>query len=134
MSPSNSENSSYNTPKILTAKGRVIDENVFDNTAENHIVITESKARQLYNKYMQAPRLRDVGSLFALALTCFVAATTTHPEDFLGIDGSGDFLHAGFWFCAMFFGAATLYGLINHFRLRKSLSEEAFIEEMKGKG
>ena len=104
---------------------------VFDNTAEFAVKITESKARLIYNKFFKATSGGTVLSFLGTFLSCLTTLITATFNDVFGV-GSSAVLTAVFVILTIIFGALTfiwtgkwIYSLIK-------LNESSFIKELKG--
>ena len=104
---------------------------VFDNTSEFAVKITESKARLIYNKFFKATSGGTVLSFLGTFLSCLTTLITATFNDVFGA-GSSAVLTAVFVILTIIFGALTfiwtgkwIYSLIK-------LNESSFIKELKG--
>ena len=104
---------------------------VFDNTSEFAVKITESKARLIYNKFFKATSGGTVLSFLGTFLSCLTTLITATFNDVFGV-GSSAVLTAVFVILTIIFGALTfiwtgkwIYSLIK-------LNESSFIKELKG--
>ena len=116
----------------LNTKKETQDLEVYDNTSEFAVKINESKARLIYNKYCKATSGGTVLSFLGTFLSCLLALLTAKFNDVLGIIGSGAVLTAFFILLALGFGALTIVWACKWKRSRVELSEDSFIDELKG--
>ena len=107
---------------------------VIDNTAENVIKITESKARLIYDKHIKRGKYGELSlTFFGLFLTCLITLLTTNFKNVFGIKNSSIFLMAMFAFAAVLFFGLTIYTVIRWVLDRKKYNIENFISDLKEK-
>ena len=124
-------NTTLNTSTVNTKK-ETQDLEVYDNTSEFAVKINESKASLIYNKYYKATSGGTVLSFLGTFLSCLLALLTAKFNDVLGISGSGAFLTAVFFLLTLGFGVLTIVWFCKWKRSRVELSEDSFIDELKG--
>lgn len=107
---------------------------VYDNTYEAQININESKARVLCNSFFRTKCGGTALSFLGLALSTGTALVTATFQDVFDIPGSAVFLACLYAICTgVFLVAAVIFG-IKWLRNFKRLSEDAFIQALKGEG
>lgn len=104
---------------------------VFDNTSEFAVKITESKAKLIYNKFFKATSGGTVLSFLGTFLSCLTTLLTATFNDVFG-DGSSAVLTAIFVILTFIFGALTLVWVGKWLYSLIKLNQSSFIEELKG--
>ena len=104
---------------------------VFDNTSEFAVKITESKARLIYNKFFKATSGGTVLSFLGTFISCLTTLLTATFNDVFGA-GSSAVLTAIFVILTIIFGALTLIWTGKWIYSLIKLNESSFIKELKG--
>ncbi len=104
---------------------------VFDNTSEFAVKITESKARLIYNKFFRATSGGTVLSFLGTFLSCLTTLITATFNDVFG-DGSAAVLTAIFVILTIIFGVLTVIWIGKWIYSLIKLNESSFIKELKG--
>lgn len=119
-----------NKPKssIVFTRNPKID---YDNTGEETVAISISKARIIYRDFIKSPRKETILSLLGLATTCLAATLTGSSSDIFGIEGTGNFIHLLFCLGAGVFAVWLIIATILYVLKRKDFSEERFIARLK---
>ena len=119
--------------KIIPSSGGII-KDVYDNTSDNYIAISESKARIIYKKFVKNINGGVVWSVFSTAITCTVAGTTGEFQDVFNIERSGELIRLAFQGIGVAFWIFFVYVLIVYVVNKTRYGEDKFIEELKNQG
>lgn len=98
-----------------------------DNTGDQNIIITKTKAKYIYQKMIIAPKKESIWSWSSLAITCFIAVVTTDPRDILEIDNSGIFVKHLFLISFIASSLACVRAIWKYFSTKDQYNEDAFI-------
>ena len=110
----------------------ITEDNLYNNSKENYILINESKAKLIYEKHVKnslhgSLSLTFLGLFISLLITFF----TCEFKDIFGISNSSYYVYAVFLIATILFGILTVVFFISWILHRKNKNAKAFIDALK---
>lgn len=115
---------------LIVETQQIQKEEIYDNTSDNKIKITEAKAKLLYQKYTGAPVKNTIFSNLGLTIAFITPLVTSDFKDIWVIPP--EVLRDIFIILSAISAYRFLASIIQYFSKGRSLNEENFIRELCG--
>ncbi len=118
--------------ELKTEITQIKTDEIYENASDNLIMITESKAKLVYHKYIESSTKGAILTNIGLAVAFLTPVFTADFKSILGISAS--VVEAVFILASLLFCFKAITSVIYVIKIGRFLKEENFILELKGYG